>query len=100
MNFDTKRSTILQKTILIHNFVMFLKLCMYEKDSYPAARVFCCAMVYGQKYVSDEDFNNPSAAAYINETFVKSFIGFDMKPEAGFVNVTKTDLPEPSLSMA
>ena len=26
---------------------------------------------------------------------VKSFIGFDMKPEAGFVNVTKTDLPEP-----
>ncbi len=56
---------------------------------------FCCAMMFGQKYVSDEDFNNPTAAAYINETFVKSFIGFDMKPEAGFVNVTKTDLPEP-----
>ena len=57
---------------------------------------FCCTMVHSQTYLSDADFNYSPHAAYINDTFVKSFIGFNMKPEAGFnYYVKKVSLTEP-----
>lgn len=51
--------------------------------------------LYSQKYLSDKDFNLSPSAIYINDTFVKSLIGFNIKPEAGFYNVSKIDLPTP-----
>ena len=55
----------------------------------------CCGMMYGQKYTSDYDFNHSTSAAYINDTFVKSFIGFRIKQDSGFEYVSKVDLTEP-----
>ncbi len=54
-----------------------------------------CVMMYSQKYISDYDFNHSSAAAYINDTFVKSFIGFNLKSESGYENVSKINLTKP-----
>ena len=55
---------------------------------------FSCTMMYSQEYLSDADFNYSPAAAYINDTFVKSFIGFNMKPEEGFkFNIKKNNPP-------
>lgn len=51
--------------------------------------------IYSQKYLSDKDFNLSPSAVYINDTFVKSLIGFNIKPEAGFYDISKIDLPTP-----
>lgn len=57
---------------------------------------FCCTMLHSQKYLSDADFNYSPHAAYINDVFVKSFAGFNLKPEAGLkYDIKKISLPEP-----
>ena len=54
---------------------------------------FHCMFMYCQDFMSDVEFNHPKVAEYINNTFVKSFIGFDMKQISGFIS--KTTLKEP-----
>ena len=54
-----------------------------------------CVFMHCQNFMSDVEFNNQRVAAYINNTFVKSFIGFDMKQTSGFNNISKSTLKEP-----
>lgn len=54
-----------------------------------------CTFAYGQKrWVTDVEFNHPKAACYVNDTFVKNLIGFDLKGNPGD-HVTKENLEKP-----
>ena len=63
-----------------------------------------CTLVYGQKeemlcldfkrWTTDAEFNQPKAACYVNDTYVKNFIGFDLKSYPGDF-VTKENLEKP-----
>ena len=67
------------------------------KGIYVFLSLLLATNLYSQKYLSDKDFNLSPTAIYINDTFVKSLIGFNIKPEAGFYNVSKIDLPTPHI---
>ena len=54
-----------------------------------------CTLAYGQKrWMTDKEFNHPKVAFYVNDTFVKSHIGFDLKVCPGGY-VTKENLEQP-----
>lgn len=57
--------------------------------------IFQCTFTYGQKKrMTDAEFNNPKVACYVNDTFVKNFIGIDMKAAPGD-KMIKENLKEP-----
>ena len=57
---------------------------------------FSSVMMYSRDYLSDADFNYSTSAAYINDTFVKNFIGFSVKSGAGYkYDIKKVNLSEP-----
>lgn len=54
-----------------------------------------CTLAYGQKkWMTDKEFNHPKVAFYVNGTFVKSLIGFDLKARPGD-SLTKENLEKP-----
>ena len=58
--------------------------------------LFFCTMMYSQVYHSDAEFNNLSYAAYINDTFVKNFVGFKMNREDCYkYDIKRIKLPQP-----
>lgn len=56
-----------------------------------------CTLAYGQKkWATDAEFNNPRAAYFVNDTFVKSLIGVDVNAGSD-IHVTKENLETPLL---
>lgn len=55
----------------------------------------CHTWLFAQSWVNDIDFNRPKNACYINDVFVKDYIGFDMGRNSGFSNVKKVSLDKP-----
>lgn len=55
----------------------------------------CNMLVFAQSWVDDLDFNCPKHACYINDIFVKDFIGFDIGKNSGFTNISKKSLEKP-----
>ena len=55
----------------------------------------CSILSFSQSWVDDIDFNRPKNACYINDVFVKNFIGFDTGRNSGFTNLSKKSLEEP-----
>ena len=55
----------------------------------------CHTWLFAQSWVDDIDFNRPKNACYINDVFVKDYIGFDMGRNSGFSNVKKVSLDKP-----
>ena len=47
----------------------------------------CNMSVFAQSWVDDLDFNRPKHACYINDIFVKDFIGFDMGENSGVTDI-------------
>ena len=57
--------------------------------------VSCHTWSFAQSWVDDIDFNRPKNACYINDVFVKDYIGFDLGRNSGFSNVKKVSLDKP-----
>lgn len=55
----------------------------------------CNMSVFAQSWVDDLDFNRPKHACYINDIFVKDFIGFDMGKNSDVTNISKKSLEKP-----
>ena len=55
----------------------------------------CNLSVFAQSWVDDFDFNCPKNACYINDVFVKDFIGFDMGRNSGINYLSKKTLEKP-----
>lgn len=52
-------------------------------------------LVFAQSWVDDLDFNCSKHACYINDIFVKDFIGFNIWKNSGFTNISKKSLEKP-----
>lgn len=55
----------------------------------------CSISTIAQSWVDDFDFNRPKNACYINNVFVKDFIGFDMGKNSSVSYLSKKSLEKP-----
>ena len=60
-----------------------------------ALLALCHTWSFAQSWVDDIEFNRPKSACYINDVFIKDFIGFDLGRNSGFSSMKKESLDNP-----